>query len=123
MFNSEARRAIEAVADTTHVPRDALHTVVDVESNGVVFTQIGGKALPLIWWEGHYFDRFVLAEKREQARKAGLAASKAGKFKNGTQAQRYAMLDRAMKIDAEAAISSVSWGVGHVMGAHWKLLG
>lgn len=29
MFNSEARRAIEAVADTTHVPRDALHTVVD----------------------------------------------------------------------------------------------
>ncbi|WP_353937449.1 N-acetylmuramidase domain-containing protein [Mesorhizobium liriopis] len=29
------------------------------------------------------------------------------------------MLDRAMKIDAEAAISSVSWGVGHVMGAHW----
>lgn len=71
MFNSEAQRAIEAVADAILVPRDALLAVVDVESNGVVFTQIGGKALPVIRWEGHYFDRFVPAKKREQARKAG----------------------------------------------------
>lgn len=123
MFNSDARRAIEAVADSIGVPRDALLAVVDVESNGVAFTNVGGRPLPVIRWEGHYFDRLVPAEKRAAARAAGLADPKAGKVKNGTQAQRYDILKRASAIDLDAAISSISWGVGQVMGAHWKVLG
>lgn len=98
--------------------------VIAVESGGVTHTMIGGKARPLIRWEGHYFDRLVPAEKRDEARRAGLASPKAGRIKNPrSQAERYQMLLRAMKIDVNAAIMSCSWGVGQIMGSHWESLG
>ena len=40
-----------------------------------------------------------------------------------SQTGRWALLERAMKIDRLAALESTSWGIGQVMGGHWKWLG
>jgi hypothetical protein len=54
---------------------------------------------------------------------AGLAHTSAGRVRNPlTQAGRWKLLARASEIDRDAALSSVSWGVGQVMGAHWRWL-
>lgn len=124
MFNADARRAIEAVAEDINVPPDALLAVAEVESAGKAFATVYGRQEPLIRWEGHYFDRLVPAGKRAQARASGLASPKAGAVKNPrSQEARYDMLERARRIDEDAAISSCSWGLGQVMGSHWKWLG
>ena len=73
MFTPEIRAAIEKIAGNLNVPPAALLAVVDVESGGRMSANIDGKEEPLIRFEGHYFDRFLRGEKREQARKAKLA--------------------------------------------------
>lgn len=101
-----------------------LLAIVEVESGGVVYATVGGKQQPLIRWEGHYFDRRLTGEKLAKARAEGLAHPQAGKIKNpNSQAGRWSLLKRAILIDAQAALESCSWGVGQVMGAHWKTLG
>lgn len=102
----------------------ALIAVVKVESAGQVFADVSGMQVPLIRWEGHYFYKFLKGEARNKAVAQGLANPKAGAVKNPkSQAERYAMLDRAAKIDRVAAYSSISIGAGQVMGSHWKDLG
>jgi hypothetical protein len=77
-----------------------------------------------IRFEGHYFDRMLDDGKRALARRKGLASPKAGAVKNpASQAARWRLLAEAAAIDREAALQSVSWGIGQVMGAHWKALG
>ncbi len=101
-----------------------LMAVIEVESNGVLFTTVESRELPVIRWEGHYFDRLVPPHLRAEARKQGLAHPTAGKVKNpASQTARYKMLNRARLIDIDAALQSVSIGIGQVMGSHWKALG
>lgn len=96
----------------------ALLAVIEIESGGKI-----GNPLPIIRWEGHYFDRLVNAQSRNQARAQGLAGAY-GKIKNPRdQDGRYAILNKAVDLDPEAAYSSISIGVGQVMGAHAKDLG
>lgn len=115
---------LRPLADRIGVELAALVAVVQVESAGVIFAQVADLEVPLIRWEGHYFHRLLKGEKLERAVKEGLAHPKAGKIKNpSSQTARYAMLNKAAKIDATAAYSSISIGVGQVMGAHWKSLG
>lgn len=97
----------------------ALLAIIEVESNGVI-----GNPHPIIRWEGHYFDRLVPAKLRSVARAQKLASPKAGGIPNTkSQAGRYDILNKAAQIDKEAAYSSISIGVGQVMGAHAKDLG
>lgn len=118
------KKMIAEIARSNGLSVAALMAVIEVESGGKTYTEIDGRLEPLIRWEGHYFDRLVPTSKRDQARKAGLASPKVGGIPNASsQAKRYAMLDRAMKIDRDAAIMSCSWGVGQVMGSHWQTLG
>jgi len=113
--------AVSQLAKQYDIEPAVLLAVIDVESNGAEF---GPSGMPIIRWEGHYFDRLVPAHLREEARKAGLAHPTAGKIKNpASQADRYAILAKAMKIDPAAALSSISMGVGQVMGSHWEKLG
>ncbi len=123
-FSHDTRSAIARVARDYGIEPAALMAVADVESGGRAFTYIGGRKEPLIRFEGHYFDRLVDDGQRDAARRNGLASPKAGAVRNPrAQADRWAMLDRAARIDRAAALQSVSWGVGQVMGAHWKQLG
>lgn len=124
MFADEVVAEIAKVADELRVERAALLAVAEVESNGKVFAVVNGENRPLIRFEGHYFDRRLAGGKRAHARSEGLSAAKAGVVaKPASQAARWTMLERAMAIDRRAALESVSWGIGQVMGAHWDWLG
>lgn len=95
-----------------------------VETNAVTGSLVDGLVKAIIRWEGHYFDRLVPAKLQAKAREWKLASPKVGGIPNpASQAGRYAILEKGKTLDVTAAISSCSWGVGQIMGAHWKLLG
>ncbi len=124
MFNDGSIQIMRDAANRLGVPPAALMAVVKVESNGKIFSKIDGRNEPLIRFEGHYFYRLLPRVKRNEAIVAGLANSRAGRVRNPfTQVARWAMLGRASKIDRDAALVSVSWGIGQVMGVHWRWLG
>lgn len=124
MFSKETIEEIEKVAQEEGIDPAALLAIAEVESGGRAFAYVGGRKEPLIRFEGHYFDRLLSDDKREKARRAGLASPKAGQIKNArSQAERWGLLNKAMGIDRTAALQSVSWGIGQVMGTHFKTLG
>lgn len=124
MFDAQTRAAIEKVAAAEGIEAASLLAISWVESAGRVFASINARLEPLIRFEGHKFYDRLTGSKRERAVREGLAHPKAGRVKNPrSQAARWEMLDRAMAIDADAALESVSWGLGQVMGYHWKRLG
>lgn len=115
---------IEREAARLGVEAAALAAVIEVESAGKLHARVGDRDEPLIRFEGHWFDRRLDGPNRERARKEGLSSPRAGTVKNPvSQVQRWQMLDRAMIIDRAAALESVSWGIGQVMGGNWKMLG
>ena len=123
-FDPELEKSICEIAIAHNVEPEALMAVVAVESNGKLSARVNGRDEPLIRFEGHYFYRLLPQAKRNVAIVKGLASSKAGAVKNSrTQAGRWRFLKRAKRIDRSAALSSCSWGVGQVMGAHWRWLG
>lgn len=124
MFDSAVMAEIGKVARTLGIEAAALAAVAEVESGGHPFAVIEGRREPLIRFEGHYFDRRLAGGKRETARLAGLASPTPGAVPNSpSQAARWKLLARAEAIDRQAARESVSWGVGQIMGAHWRWLG
>lgn len=125
MFDQETIDAVTRLAVERGLEPAALLAVAEVESGGTAFASVGGRREPLIRFEGHYFHRLIGSEAaRTKAVAAGLASPTPGKVKNPNgQAARWEMLERAIAIDAQAARESCSWGVGQVMGSHWKWLG
>lgn len=124
MFSEDVKAEIARAADETGLEAAALLAVAEVESGGRAFAEVDGRREPLIRFEGHYFDRRLSGPERARARRLGLAAPRAGVVANPpSQEGRWALLRRAAAIDAAAAYESVSWGLGQVMGAHWRMLG
>lgn len=118
-IDSKDLEYIAEQATALKVDKNALLAVIEIESAGKV-----GNPDPIIRWEGHYFDRLVPAALRNTARAQGLSSPTAGKIANTKeQSGRYIILEKAAKLNKEAAYSSISIGVGQVMGAHWKDLG
>lgn len=115
---------IERVAKRLGIEPAAFAAVAHIESGLRTHAMVGGRAEPLIRFEGHYFDRRLSVAKREEARRAGLASPEAGAIANpASQSARWSLLARAARLDRRAAYESVSWGIGQVMGAHWAWLG
>ena len=124
MFDNQTEAEIVKLAGDAGIAPAVLLAIAEVESGGKAYALVGEKREPLIRFEGHYFDRRLTGIKQQQARAAGLAANRAGAVRNpSAQAERWAMLRRAASIDHGAAHESVSWGLGQVMGAHWRWLG
>lgn len=124
MFSATTIKEIESVARAQGIEPAALLAIAEVESGGRAFANVGGRKEPLIRFEGHYFDRLVVDGKRNEARSKGLASPTMGAVKNpASQSARWRLLEEAMAIDRKAALQSVSWGIGQVMGSHWKSLG
>ena len=124
MFDRSLVQAISAQARAMGVEPAALAAVVEVESGGRATARVNGRDEPLIRFEGHYFHRLLRGGQRRRAVRAGLASPRAGAVRNpASQAARWAMLGRARQIDRAAANASVSWGIGQVMGANWRMLG
>jgi len=123
MFDKELINEITQIAYDYGLEPAALMAVVEVESNGKTGVMVNGCLEPLIRFEGHYFYRLLTNAKRNLAIVRGLASTKAGSVKNPIrQAARWGLLKRAEEIDRTAALSSCSWGIGQVMGAHWRWL-
>ncbi|NKB51856.1 MAG: DUF3380 domain-containing protein [Rhizobiaceae bacterium] len=124
MFDAQCLHEISVVANKLKISSAALQAIAEVESGGRIFASFAGKREPLIRFEGHYFDRLLNGQQRQLARQQGLAHPKAGKIRNPrSQERRWELVNRAIKINRIAALSSVSWGLGQVMGAHWQWLG
>lgn len=124
MFNARSRKIIAEIATRAGIEPLALLAVAEVESGGKAFVRVGDRLEPVIRFEAHYFDRRLSGAQKRRARRAGLASPVAGAIANpASQSDRWAMLERAMEIDSGAALESVSWGIGQVMGAHWAWLG
>ena len=124
MFDNAARTAINQLAIEKNIEPEALLAIAEVESAGRIFAKINGRNEPLIRFEGHYFYRLLPTAKRNIAVTRGLASSSAGRIKNPyTQAARWRLLKKCEAIDRDAALQSVSWGIGQVMAIHWRWLG
>lgn len=123
-FSAQQIELVSKYASLHQVPLAACLAFMDVETGGETGSMVGGVIKAIIRWEGHYFDRLVPAKLQAAARKAGLASPKVGGIPNPKdQVGRYAILERGKTFDYTAAVSSCSWGVGQVMGSHWKWLG
>lgn len=124
MFDPETLVAIDKIAAEIKVEPAVLRAVAQEESGGQAFAMVNGRKMPLIRWEGHYFDQRLKGAQRAEARRLGLASPTAGKVKNPkSQPARWAIVEKAMRINRQAALESFSIGVGQVMTAHWKVLG
>lgn len=124
MFDEAARQKIGALGQSIGIDPAALLAVAEVESAGRAFDTVDGKAMPLIRWEGHYFYRLLPQSLKKTALTKGLAHPNAGGVPNPkSQQARYNLLERAKQVDEVAALSSCSWGLGQIMGAHWSWLG
>lgn len=115
-------QAMEAIYG---VPAAWIAAVIAKESGGQTYATVCGEKRPLIRWEGHYFYQRLQGDALDQAIAKKLASPRAGAVKNPKeQADRWRKLvEPAYSIDTDAAHESMSWGVGQVMGAHWKRLG
>lgn len=124
MFDPEIRDIIIRKADENELDAAALLAIISVESAGRVFAKVDDKLEPLIRFEGHYFYRLLPKAKRNIAVTQGLAHRRAGHIKNSRyQKSRWRFLNKCIALDRDAALQSTSWGVGQVMGSHWRWLG
>jgi hypothetical protein len=123
-FSPEDISAVKLIAARYGLEPAAILAIAETESAGVAFAVVNGRQEPLIRFEGHYFDDRLTGAQKTAARSQGLASPHAGAVKNpASQAARWALLNRAAAINHDAAYESCSWGLGQVMGAHWKTLG
>jgi len=115
----------QAAAVTYGVPAAWIAAIIAKESNGAVYATVHGNRLPLIRWEGHYFYQRLKGAALNMVVAKKLAAPKAGAVKNPKEQEKRwrKLVEPACSIDMDAAHESMSWGVGQVMGAHWKRLG
>lgn len=124
MLPIEVIRAADAAAEKHKLPPAHVAAITEVESNGKIFANVGGVQRPLILFEPHVFYRLLDEDERRVAVAAGLASEKWNKkLYETTQAGRWDQVHRAAKIDPVAAFEATSYGVGQVLGLHWKALG
>lgn len=89
----------------------AIKTVAEIESSGSGFLSNG---LPKILFERHYFHRLT---KGKFDNYSDISNSKPGGYTNN----EWTRLEKAIKLDETAALSSASWGQFQIMGANYKL--
>ena len=114
---------IDKTAESLGVESAALRAVLSVETGGFGFDK---SKRPKALFERHYFYK-MLKDKPDAlqlAVDAGLAYPKWGEkpYPKGSDAV-YAEITAAVDIDLDAALRSVSWGLGQIMGNNYKLAG
>ncbi len=101
-----------------------LRAVMEVECKGNGFNADG---TPVILYERHIFRRLLvnmnwITKAREWSRDyPDLCNVSAGGY--GKESAQHERLNRASKLNRDVALESCSWGLGQVMGYHWKALG
>ena len=116
---------IEAQAKALSISVPALRAVIEVECKGSGFNS---DSTPVILFERHVFRKQLIANSK--AAIAGLAVRERPDLCNMTpggyglySAQHGRLNVAASKYDRTSALESASWGIGQVMGYHWRQLG
>lgn len=114
----------QAIADSYDHELAEVLAVVEVEAGSTGFD---AKGRPIILPEPHIFYKElgkVSTAKRDRAVALGLAYKKwKTKPYPRTSDERYRNLEAMMAIDETAALKSVSWGLGQVMGFNYEAAG
>lgn len=120
-----SRADVDIAARLLEVSPAHIKAIVKVETKGSGF---GPRGRPVILFEPHIFDRHLTRTPSKadeaEARRQQLShpAWRAIPYVGGNDAN-YARLERAMAINAEAALMSCSWGLGQIMGFNFKAAG
>ena len=115
---------VEAQAKALGVSVPALRAVIEVECKGSGFNSDG---TPVILFERHVFRKQLIANgKSSTALKAmkerpDLCNTAPGGY--GLYSAQHGRLNAASQYDRSSALESASWGIGQVMGYHWRQLG
>lgn len=115
---------IAEAAKAINVPTAALQAVMKVEAKGSGFNT---DSTPVILFERHVFwQRLIANGKAAIATKAmrerqDLCNTTSGGY--GLYSAQHGRLNVAAQYDRTSALESASWGLGQVMGYHWKSLG
>lgn len=117
-------KQIRDAAKRHNLPYAAVKAVIEVESRGAGFNADGS---PKILFERHIFWR-LLGEIRWYTTRLRIMAlhprvcnPTPGGY--GRYSEQHAKLQTAVSYNREVALQSCSWGLGQVMGFHWKSLG
>ena len=115
---------IQSQAKALGIEAAALKAVIEVECKGSGFNADG---TPVILFERHVFrQRLIANSKSATADKAmrerpDLCNKTTGNY--GLYSAQHGRLNAAAQYHRESALESASWGIGQVMGYHWKALG
>lgn len=96
---------------------EAIKAFAKVESRGAGFLSDGS---PVILFERHIFHR-LLKQKGISCNDTSICSTRTGGYLGG--GKEHERLEKAVKIDREAALESASWGMFQVMAFNWKLCG
>lgn len=116
---------IKDLANKHGIEYACLKAVVEVEASGKGF--IGD--LPKILYEPHIMHRLLTKKNyitiRNNLMKAhpNLCYPRWGTYKYGAESIQHKRLEVASQYNRDTALESCSWGLGQVMGYHWKSLG
>ncbi len=94
----------------------AIKAVAEVETSGAAFDDSGR---PRILYERHYFHR--LTGGKYSAAHADISSPDAGGY--GKFSAQYGKLERAFRLDRDAALRSASWGRFQIMGNNFVAAG
>lgn len=116
---------IKDLANKHGIEYAGLKAVVEVEASGKGF--IGD--VPKILYEPHIMYRLLTKKNyitiRNNLMKAhpNLCYPRWGTYKYGAESIQHSRLEIASQFNRDTALESCSWGLGQVMGFHWKSLG
>lgn len=114
------------------IPHGNLPAIIHVESNGKVFEYFDEEPFvrPVILFEPHLFGRKLTGPAKDEAIRIGLATTSQKKNKYPkSQKARWDQIAAAAELciryglNPDYAGESASYGVGQVLGSHWKSLG
>lgn len=114
--NALTRRGLRSICKVLGIGEPEVWAVLNVETRGFGFLP---DRCPQILFERHIFSR--LTAMRFDGRHPDISNANPGGYAGG--AAEYARLEKAMALDADAALASASWGIGQVMGFNHKLAG
>ncbi|MDQ8953466.1 N-acetylmuramidase family protein [Acinetobacter rudis] len=115
---------IEKQAASLGISVAALRAVIEIECKGSGFNS---DQTPVILFERHVFRQRLIANGKAQAaeqamrERPDLCNKNAGGY--GLYSAQHGRLNAATQYHRDSALESASWGLGQVMGYHWKSLG
>ena len=115
---------IQSQAKALGIEAAALKAVIEVECKGLGFN---ADNTPVILFERHVMRQRLIANDQSKVvdqmmiKRPDLCSKSTGGY--GLYSAQHGRLNAAAQYHRASALESASWGIGQVMGYHWKALG